>query len=352
MNESAAVYQEQRTPWKDDRGPELLAASIILLVATSLAIPLRYWAQRTIKKQWAPDNVIIFVAAILASAYAIGLLHGPCLGLIKISILLFYRRIFTTYRRTFKIAFYVLGIYTLLNTIATVVTFIVQCLPVAFFWERAYLVEDVDTPHAVKGECFTENIHVMTVFIANTISDVALLMLPAIGLWKLQLPREKKMGLFGVFSLGAFVTCVGVVRIYYGFKATNNYHDDLSWVNADILLWTAVECCVGTICASLPPMAPLLKRSSTPSSHAPPPPADHTGGTIFRSRFSSTVKKTPSAPLWSIMFFRRRRRRSSGEPFRVSDDEGEEKEEDENSLRDLSPPAEGHVVGAFAKETV
>lgn len=69
MNETAAAYQEQRAPWNEDRGPKLLAASVTLLVATSLAIPIRYWAQRTIKKQRAPDNLVIFLAAVSRSIW-------------------------------------------------------------------------------------------------------------------------------------------------------------------------------------------------------------------------------------------------------------------------------------------
>lgn len=46
--------------------------------------------------------------------------------------------------------------------------------------------------------------------------------------------------------------------------------NDRIGLNADIMIWTAIECCVGIICASLPAMAPLLKRSqatTTPRSN-------------------------------------------------------------------------------------
>ncbi|KAI4285559.1 MAG: hypothetical protein L6R38_000580 [Xanthoria sp. 2 TBL-2021] len=200
MNKTTAAYQDQHAYWNEDREPELLAVSVILIVATSLAIAIRFWAQCTIKKQRAHDNLVIVVAA---SGYVIGLLQGPCLGLVKISILLFYRRVFTMHRRTFKVAFYVLGTYTLLLTIATLVVFILQCLPVTFFWTRAYFLEKVKPPYSLKGHCLPQQLHVATILIANTISDVAVLVLPAIGLWNLRLPRGKKIGLFGVFSLGA-----------------------------------------------------------------------------------------------------------------------------------------------------
>lgn len=150
-----------------------------------------------------PRHTKLLTNTILQSAYTIGVLQGLCLGLIKLSILLFYRRIFTMHRRTFKFAFYVLGTYTLLLTIATTILFIIQCVPISFFLDLAYLLEGLRPPHAVKGHCLPQQLHVVTTLIANTVSDVALLVLPAIGLWKLKLPKGKKVGLFGVFSIGA-----------------------------------------------------------------------------------------------------------------------------------------------------
>lgn len=187
------------------------------------------------------------------------MLQGPCFGLIKVSILLFYRRIFTMHRRTFQVAFYILGTYTALLTIATTIVFMLLCLPISFSWNRAYLIEGIPPPHPVNGHCSPQKSSVVATLVANTVSDIALLVLPAIGIWNLRLPRGKKVGLFGVFSLGIFVVFVGGIRIYFGYKATDTI--DIPWINAHIMMLTAVESCVGIVCASLPPMAPLLKKS-------------------------------------------------------------------------------------------
>ncbi|KAL8803267.1 MAG: hypothetical protein Q9182_003298 [Xanthomendoza sp. 2 TL-2023] len=309
MDPASGPYKFQLAHWDDNRSPQLIAVSVILILATCIIIALRFWAQCRIGKQWEADNVLIAFAAafaigdtiasivayssgvgkhlvrvlesdprkprnlvrILEAAYAITLLQGFCLGLIKFSILLFYRRIFTMHRRTFQITFYFLGTYTILLTIATFLVYLLQCLPLGFFWEVAYIIAKVPPPHPVSGDCLPHQKDIAPTSIASTISDVALMLLPAIGLWKLSLPRAKKVGLFFVFSLGAFVTFVGVMRIYYGYKVT--FEDDVPWVNADIMVWTAVECCVGTICASLPTLAPLLK----------PPPQQQSGSTESRA---------------------------------------------------------------------
>lgn len=46
-----------------DRHSELVAAAIFLLVATSLAVAVRFWAYRTIGKHWEADNNVIYIAA-------------------------------------------------------------------------------------------------------------------------------------------------------------------------------------------------------------------------------------------------------------------------------------------------
>ncbi|KAL8675678.1 MAG: hypothetical protein Q9224_007416 [Gallowayella concinna] len=200
MDPESGAYRFQTDHWDDNRSPELIAVSVILILATCIVIALRFWAQYRIGKQWEADNILIVFAA---SAYAITLLQGICLGLIKFSILLFYRRIFTMHRRTFQITFYLLGTYTILLTIATFLLYLLNCLPFGFFWEVAYMIAKIPPPHPINGHCLPDQKDLARTSIASTISDVALMLLPAIGLWKLSLPRAKKVGLFCVFSLGA-----------------------------------------------------------------------------------------------------------------------------------------------------
>lgn len=121
----------------------------------------------------------------------------------KLSILFFYRRVFTKHQRTFKIAFYLIGAYTLALAIGTTAEFIFQCLPIHYFWDRSYLLAGVKPPYPIKGHCTPDRPRVAVPTIANTFSDILILILPAIGLWNLQLPKNKKLALFFVFSLGA-----------------------------------------------------------------------------------------------------------------------------------------------------
>ena len=195
-----------------------------------------------------------------------------CLGLLfsKLSILLFFKRAFTTLRRPFQIALIVVTTYSILVGVGSTIEFVVQCLPVPFFWERAYAITGTTPPHPLSGWCMPQDVHAAVPLFANLLSDLFMLALPAIGLWGLQIQKAKKAGVFLAFSVGLFVCIVECIRIYYVFKISNSV--DVTWNNAAVTLWTAVEGCVSVICACIPTMAPLLKHihdNSRSNSHSP-----------------------------------------------------------------------------------
>ena len=193
----------------------------------------------------------------MSSFQGLGLLFS------KLSILFFFRHIFTTRKRPFHIALIVVGTYSILVGIGSTIELAVQCLPVSYFWERAYIITGITPPHPVTGWCMPEDVHIVIPLIANLVSDLFMLALPAIGLWGLQIQKTKKMGVFLAFSVGLFVCIIECIRIYYAFKTDlfKTDSDDKTWDNAGVALWTAVESCVSVICACIPAMAPLLKHT-------------------------------------------------------------------------------------------
>ncbi|KAL8801741.1 MAG: hypothetical protein Q9200_006846, partial [Gallowayella weberi] len=63
MDPTSDPYKFQLAHWDDNRSPELIAVSVILIVATCIVIALRFWAQCHIGKQWEADNILIAFAA-------------------------------------------------------------------------------------------------------------------------------------------------------------------------------------------------------------------------------------------------------------------------------------------------
>lgn len=75
-----------------------------------------------------------------------------------------------------------------------------QCLPASYFWEVGYASVGKEPP--TKGSC--PNLVARGVLMAcfNLISDLLILILPAFGLWPLQMSLRRKVAIGGVFALG------------------------------------------------------------------------------------------------------------------------------------------------------
>ena len=180
---------------------------------------------------------------------------------IKLSILAFYHRIFTARKRVFKLCLTVVGIYVIIVGVSSTIEQMLQCLPIHYFWDRAILLTGVPPPPTLVGSCLPQVARLAVPLIAGLLSDVVILVLPAIGLWNLQLARDKKVGVYAALSLGIFACAIEIVRIYYCFRA--NDEGDNTWVSSGIIIWTAVELSVAIVCACIPATAPLLKQIHT-----------------------------------------------------------------------------------------
>ena len=182
---------------------------------------------------------------------------------VKLSILSFYHRIFTARKRIFKLSLIIVGTYVILVGVGSTIEFIVQCLPIPYFWVgRAYLAAAIPppSPSLLRGWCMPQVLHLAIPLFAGLVSDITILILPALGLWNLQLAREKKFGVYFALSLGIFACGIEIVRIYYCFQTNNNDGADITWTNAGSLIWSGVEPSVAVVCACIPASAPLLQR--------------------------------------------------------------------------------------------
>ena len=126
--------------------------------------------------------------------------YGPAIAMVKFSILLYYKRIFTenTARMPaiiwFQRALYFMATVTVVWLIVFQGLFIFACTPIHWFWDH----------NPVTGHC---SVSVQKVFyvqaIPNIATDLILLALPMPLIWKLQLPKAQKVALSGIFLLGS-----------------------------------------------------------------------------------------------------------------------------------------------------
>lgn len=119
------------------------------------------------------------------------MLYTPAIAAVKFSVLLLYRRLFPG--RTFQKTLWVLGGFIFCYTVTQELTVVLECIPVAGAWNPAI--------HA-KAKCIRLNLEWVIMASLNVVTDVLTLFLPLPLLWRLQIDKERKYQLIGIFLLG------------------------------------------------------------------------------------------------------------------------------------------------------
>ncbi|KAK7742222.1 hypothetical protein SLS62_010773 [Diatrype stigma] len=162
---------------------------LLALVAFVLRCVARLSAYGT--RSWGPDDWVMTLTILW---YFDAVLYVTCLGLTKVSILLFYLTVFP--KRSFRAAAHLL----VAGNAAYVAVFgclmLFQCRPVAGAW-RAW---DGDPAHAAR--CIDLNVLGWSGAAANIVLDLATIALPMPELFALSMSRRKKVQIVGMFALG------------------------------------------------------------------------------------------------------------------------------------------------------
>ncbi|KAL2068978.1 hypothetical protein VTL71DRAFT_15316 [Oculimacula yallundae] len=176
------------------------------------------------------------------------LIYMTILGVCKISILMFYLRLFPS--QTFK--YWCISLLAVVTLVMVTFQFMVlfQCWPINFNW------------HGWKGEmegkCLNIQAEIYASSSLNIILDVAILVLPLPWLFRLQIGLRRKINVILMFSLGIFIFIVSVVRISLidKFKASVNP----TWDFTEAIFWSAIEIYVAVIVPCLPAIRSFLSR--------------------------------------------------------------------------------------------
>ncbi|KAK2055680.1 hypothetical protein LY76DRAFT_648205 [Colletotrichum caudatum] len=259
----------------ETRFAEILAILVIGAVFSTLAVALRAFTRLKMLRTFGLDDVLMVAAQVLVlgTAVAIGLesawglgkhswvqpkedmipymksfyvsiiLYNIATTVVKLSILLQYRRIFandlmqkmTTWGLAFMAAWTVMLCFLLP----------MMCLPVAAFWDPT-----------VEGRCIDLLASWYTMAAVNIVADFFIFSLPIPVINSLQIPRRQKRMLIFVFGLG-FVTCIiSAFRIKTLRVAAQT--QDPFWDNVDAATWSFLEVTIGILAACLPTLRPIF----------------------------------------------------------------------------------------------
>ncbi|OKP14896.1 hypothetical protein PENSUB_5207 [Penicillium subrubescens] len=192
-------------------GDSLMGVSIAIAVLQVLIVTLRFYARSVQRVALALDDYLILLALVAGLGYHLeyvlqtpeklvalqkGLVANQVLDFpftvtpAKISILLFYARIFTT--TNFRILAGMVGAIVLAHGISVFFAAIFQCLPVQYAWDK----------NIPGGSCFDQQAFYRYVSPPNILTDVLILIMPLPFVWRLHTRLTQKLALTGVFILG------------------------------------------------------------------------------------------------------------------------------------------------------
>ena len=205
----------------------------------------------------------------LQSTVAFTLLWPTANTLVKISVLHFYTKIFSTRQMAYCV--YTIGAVTWAYWLSTVLTAFLICRPFAFNWNKLI----------AKGHCGNTSAYYLSTGIVNLCIDVAIVALPLPMLLGLQMKTSKKIMLIGIFSLGALwdsialpirdfpvltiffnpsICIISIIRVVTLKRL--NLSLDLTYDSVLDNICTSLEPTLGVINACLPLLRPVISKLS------------------------------------------------------------------------------------------
>ena len=117
--------------------------------------------------------------------------YSLAITMVKISILSLYRRIFDT--ATFRLKTLVVGLVCVAWLLIAIFADIFQCRPFHMAFDLKMLF---------SNQCINIQAYYLGICASNVLLDILVLYLPIQEVWRLQLPRHKKIMLSAIFMAG------------------------------------------------------------------------------------------------------------------------------------------------------
>ncbi|KAK4160576.1 hypothetical protein QBC43DRAFT_219563 [Cladorrhinum sp. PSN259] len=201
------------------------------------------------------------ITRILQLFYANMLLYTLTRFLIRMSIILFYMRIFPAgpegiNARLGKIIVASL-VFNIVYNLSFFLAVMFQCQPISYYW-FGWEADQPDSAHPMSGKCGNGNILAWVAAITGIAFDLWLIALPFPQLLSLNLHWKKKLMAGTMFTVGAVVIVISLVRLktINQFTRTVNPTKD----TADLCLWSGIELDLGVVCPCLPSFRLLFKK--------------------------------------------------------------------------------------------
>jgi hypothetical protein len=188
---------------------------------------------------------------------AIEVLFVLATGLVKVSILLFFRRLGSRgTSNAFRVTTWVAIGFIIASTITFFISPLVGCTPISAYWEQS---DVINIALGVKFNCNNEGAAITSAGIISTVQDLITALLPNFIYWKAQIPFRQKAALMGIFATAYGVAVFGALRTYSTWVLFYKTYD-VSWQLWEIWNWTILELHIGVVCANAPALKVFVKK--------------------------------------------------------------------------------------------
>ncbi|KAI1456264.1 hypothetical protein F4805DRAFT_476029 [Annulohypoxylon moriforme] len=264
----------------ESRGPNILGAGISTTSVALIAVCLRVYVRTFMIRSFGADDYVIILAILLSLAgigiviaevqYGMGrhsvyldpemirvglklnFISQPifqwAIPITKISIGLSLIR--TGPAVIWKRIIQGVIIFLLAFTFARFVLLMLQCFNMAAIWDPR-IDSTCLSPQTMRGVRYTNSI-------VNVITDILVLMLAALLLWKAQTTTRAKVSLVCALAVGAIACVAAIMKPISLMKVEKT--DDAMWDSTDLTVWNPVELNTGIIAACVPCIKPMFEK--------------------------------------------------------------------------------------------
>jgi hypothetical protein len=220
-----------------------------LTVTVSLAATCYGWSQHIWDFQYSGQDPSKLINE-RAISWASQMLYLWSSSLTKLSLLYFYRRIFTTTQLRLFVQGCIYFVWVYFG--ACFLTLLLECRPLTLYWHILVL------PEGSGGVCADEGNILLVAGLLNVFIDVVILILPIPTVLKLHIGWPQKLQVLGVFMAGTLVCVSSMIRIVATWITIRETYD-VTWAGYLVWMWIDIEVDVGLICASVPACKGLFK---------------------------------------------------------------------------------------------
>ncbi|KAF5020867.1 hypothetical protein F66182_7122 [Fusarium sp. NRRL 66182] len=168
----------------------------------------------------------------------------------KFAILAFYWRLFQF--SDIRIPIQVLSCIAVAWFLLRLFMVTLQCIPITTLWNGTQ--EDKDTKCHIRESTFF-----FSTVLTHVLIDGAILILPAIEVGKLHLPKGQKVAVIALFAFGA-ITCLASIFVLIESFRFESHSKQMTLQMAQHYAWSIAECNFAVIAACLPMLRPVARK--------------------------------------------------------------------------------------------